>query len=282
MERWVFPERWGRVLWGQMVHDGSPGCDPGQITWPPWTSEKVLRNINRTSWVVQWWRLCTFSAGVGGSSPGWGTRIPHAKWWGQWGLGRGNVSNSGTCLMLRRRQWRPTPVLLPAKSHGQGSLGGCSPWGREESDWTERLHFHFSLSPIRESNGNPLQCSYLENPRDGGAWWAAVYGVAQSRTRLKWLSSSSLLLKVGQVWTKTDGSLQMPCAEADGAGCSTDWSPWWGVGGHGGSASRRCFCCVEASAWTVCSSSLCPACLQLLEIRLYSQKERSWGFLEGI
>ena len=56
---------------------------------------------------------------------------------------------------------------------------------------TERLHFHFSLSCIGEGNGNPLQCSCLENPRDGGAWWAAVYGVAQSRTRLKQLSSSS-------------------------------------------------------------------------------------------
>ena len=68
---------------------------------------------------------------------------------------------------------------------------GCSPWGREESDTTGRLHFHFSLSCIGERNGNPLQCSCLENPRDGGAWWAAVYGVAQSRTRLKRLSSSS-------------------------------------------------------------------------------------------
>ena len=68
---------------------------------------------------------------------------------------------------------------------------GYSPWGRKESDTTERLHFHFSLSCIGEGNGNPLQCSCLENPRDGGAWWAAVYGVAQSRTRLKRLSSSS-------------------------------------------------------------------------------------------
>ena len=61
----------------------------------------------------------------------------------------------------------------------------CSPWGREESDTTERLQFHFSLSCTGEGNGNPLQCSYLENPRDGAAWWAAVYGVAQSWTRLK-------------------------------------------------------------------------------------------------
>ena len=91
----------------------------------------------------------------------------------------------------RRRQWHPTPVLLPGKSHGQRSLVGCSPWGGQESDMTERLHFHFSLSCTGEGNGNPLQCSGLENPRDGEAWWAAVYGVAQSRTRLKRLSSSS-------------------------------------------------------------------------------------------
>ena len=68
---------------------------------------------------------------------------------------------------------------------------GCSPWGHEESDTTERLHCHFSVSCIGEGNGNPLQCSCLENPRDGGTWWAAVSGVAQSRTRLKRLSSSS-------------------------------------------------------------------------------------------
>ena len=91
----------------------------------------------------------------------------------------------------RRRQWHPTPVLLPGKSHGRGRLVGCSPGGRKESDTTERLHFHFSLSHIGEGNGNPLQCSRLENLRDGGAWWAAVYGVTQSRTQLKRLSSSS-------------------------------------------------------------------------------------------
>ena len=68
---------------------------------------------------------------------------------------------------------------------------GCSPWGHEESDAAERLHFHSSLSCIGEGNGNPLQCSCLENPRDGGAWWAAVCGVSQSWTRLKRLSSSN-------------------------------------------------------------------------------------------
>ena len=93
--------------------------------------------------------------------------------------------------LVRRRQWHPTPVLLPGKSHRWRSLVGCSPWGRWGSDMTERLHFHFSLSCIGEGHGNPLQRSCLENPRDGGAWWAAIYGVAKSRTRLKWLSSSS-------------------------------------------------------------------------------------------
>ena len=68
---------------------------------------------------------------------------------------------------------------------------GCSPWGREESDTTERLRFHFSLSCTGEGNGNPLQCSCLENPRDQGAWWAAIYGVAQSQTRLSNLAAGS-------------------------------------------------------------------------------------------
>src|SRR5574337_1244659 len=93
--------------------------------------------------------------------------------------------------MYRRRRWHPTPVLLPRKSHGWRSLLGCSPWDHKELDTTERLPFHFSLSCIGEGNGNPLQCSCLENPRDGGAWWAAVCGVAQSWTQLKPLSSSS-------------------------------------------------------------------------------------------
>ena len=94
------------------------------------------------------------------------------------------------------QQWHPTPVLLPGESHGWRSLVGCSPWGRWEWDTTEQLHFHFSLPCIGEGNGNPLQCSCLENPKDGGAWWAAICGVTQSRTRLKRLSSSS---SVGQI-----------------------------------------------------------------------------------
>ena len=80
---------------------------------------------------------------------------------------------------------------LAWKIPGWRSLVGCSPWGHEESDMTERLHFHFSLSCIGEGTGNPLQCSCLENPKDGGAWWAAIYGVAQSQTLQKRFSSSS-------------------------------------------------------------------------------------------
>ena len=97
-------------------------------------------------------------------------------------------TESPNLLSPGRCEWRPTPVLLPGKSHGWRSLEGCRPWGRKQSDTTERLHFHFSFSCIGEGNGNPLQCSCLENPRDGGAWWAAISGVAQSRTWLKWLS----------------------------------------------------------------------------------------------
>ena len=120
-----------------------------------------------------------------------------------WGFERHIIVSTKKCLKEleenynskhfgQRRQWHPTPVLLLGKSHGWRNLVGCSPWGHTELDTTEWLHFHFSLSCIGEGNGNPLQCSCLENPRDGGAWWAAVYGIAQSQTRLKRLSSSSM------------------------------------------------------------------------------------------
>ena len=104
----------------------------------------------------------------------------------------------------QRRQWHPTPVLFPGKSHGRRSLVGCSPWGREESDTTERLHFDFSLSCIGGGNGNPLQCSCLENPRGG---------VAQSRTRLKWLSSISSITFYTHLWMlpSASGFLNASC-----------------------------------------------------------------------
>ena len=110
-----------------------------------------------------------------------------------------------------RRQWQPTPVLFPGNSHGRRSLVSYSPWGLEELDTTERLPFHFSLSCIGEGNGNPLQCSCLENPRDGGTWRATIYGIAQSRTQLKQLSSSN-----SSSITKSGSKLWMPPNEVIG------------------------------------------------------------------
>ena len=116
-------------------------------------------------------------------------------------------------FMHWRRKWQPTPVFLPGESQGRRSQVGCRLWGRTEPDTTERLHFHFSPSCIGAGNGNPLQCSCLENPRDGGAWWAAVYGVAQSWTRLKRLSSSSSITVQGKAFQERkhpQGSLLTP------------------------------------------------------------------------
>ena len=115
---------------------------------------------------------------------------------------------------------------------------GCSPWGRKESDTTGRLHFYFSLSCIGEGNGNPLQSSCLENPRDGGAWWAAIYGVTQSWTRLKRLSSSSSNKVLQTGWFKTT---EMCCLRVLGATSLKAWCSW----GHGptvqfGSVAQLC------------------------------------------
>ena len=133
------------------------------------SNNKILRQLEITTHILVGGVLCTYKNGKCGCRPS--LKVSYHNFW--------------------RRQWQPTPVLLPGKSHGWRRLVGCNPGGHWGSDTTERLHFHFSLSCIGEGNGNPLQWSCLENPRDGGAWWAAVYGVTQSRTRLKWLSSSS-------------------------------------------------------------------------------------------
>ena len=97
--------------------------------------------------------------------------------------------------MYRRRQWHPTPVLLPGRSHGWRSLLGCSPWGREESYWTARFHFHFSLSCVGEGNGNPLQCSCLESPRDGGGLVGCrLWGRAElDTTEMTWQQHSKVV-----------------------------------------------------------------------------------------
>ena len=117
------------------------------------------------------------------------------------------------CIFLNSSRVKPEKAMAPHPS----TLAWKIPWteepgrlrsmGRWGSDTTERLHFHFSLSCNGEGNGNPLQCSCLENPRDGGAGWASVYGVTQSRTRLKRLRSSSsssrvntLLVSLWPLW----------------------------------------------------------------------------------
>ena len=123
----------------------------------------------------------------------------------------------------RRRQWHPTPVLLPRKSHGRRSLVGCSSWGSQESDTTEWLPFHFSLSCIGEGNGNPLQCSCLENPRDGGAWWAAVHGV----TKVRHNQVTSLSLFTFTHWRRKwqPNPVFLP-GESQGRGSLVGCSPW--------------------------------------------------------
>ena len=145
------------------------------------------------------------------------------------------------------RQWHPTPVLLPGKSHGRRSLVGCGPRGREESDTTERLHFHFSLSCIGEGNGNPLQCSCLENPRDGGAWWAAISGVAQNWTRLKQLSSSS---KRTVRWGET---LRGEVLQGGGVKGFLDSGHNWDPGNRGEDMTRK----LDLGVWRLTAHKKC-------------------------
>ena len=92
-------------------------------------------------------------------------------------MGKNTTKEICAKVCVWRRQWHPTPVLLPGKSHGWRSLVGCSPRGRYQSDTTEWLHFLFSFSCIGEGNGNPLQCSCLESPSDGGVWWLPFMGL---------------------------------------------------------------------------------------------------------
>ena len=147
----------------------------------------------------------------------------------------------------QRRQWHPTPVHLPGKSHGWRSLVGCSPWGRKESGMTERLHFHFSLPCIGDGNDNPLQCSCLENPRGGGAWWAAIYGFTQSRTRLKRLSIAQ-----GQRLILSPNSLPQPSPAAQALQVCFSFTGFLAV-------SKTC----QPHLWQdfALGSSLCLVCL---------------------
>ena len=117
-----------------------------------------------------------------------------------------------------RRKWHPTPVLLPGESHGRRSLVGCSPWGRKESDKTEWLHFHFSLSCIGEGNGKPLLPG--ESQGRGSLVGCRLKGVAQSWTRLKRLSSSSL-------WPRTQGVSFWPKLFSYTFGFGGSWSSFY-------------------------------------------------------
>ena len=153
---------WKRLWCWERLGAGGEGDDSG---WDGW-----MASLTRWTWVwvnsKSWW--CTGRPGV-------------LRFMGLQRVGHDWVTELNWISDNNwRRQWHHTPVLLPGKSHGRRSLVGCSPWGHEGSDTTEWLHFHFSLLCIGEGKGNPLQCSCLENPRDGGAWWVAVYGVAQS------------------------------------------------------------------------------------------------------
>jgi len=148
------------------------------------------------SWKMMLWKCCTqYASKFGKLSSGHRTEKGQFSFQSQRKTMPKNAQTTtqlhSSHTLVRRRQWHLTPVLLPEESHGWRSLVVCNPWGCKELDMTERLHFDFSLSCIGEGNGNPLQCSCLENPRDEGVWWAAIYGVQQSQTRLKQLSSSS-------------------------------------------------------------------------------------------
>ena len=160
----------------------------------------------------------------------------------------------------------------PGVGDGQGGLVGCHLWGRKESDTTERLYFHFSLSCIGEGNGDPLHWSCLENPREGGAWWAAVYGVAQSQTRLSdwtelkvhpWSTEPEWFLLIVVVQ-----SLSQSCSTLyDATDCSTPGFPVLHI-------SRNCSNSHPLSRWchpTILSSAV-PFSSSFPSIRVFSSE----------
>ena len=167
---------------------------------------------------------------------------------------------------IGRRQWHPTPVLSPGKSHGWRSQVGCSPWGCWESDTTERLHFHFSLSCIGEGNGNPLQCSCLENPRDaepGGLPSVGSY-------------------RVGHDWSDLAGATAvLPCVRESG----NSWTNGLSEIADFVSLIRKLGCGAFALSWIlsimITSYPLNLDCLQgyLREVSAASDQASSQSFL---
>ena len=197
----------GKILWRWKWHP-TPVLLPGKFHWwrslvgySPW-GHKESDMTEQLHWSIRRWLMVVMKVA-----------IPDLTRWGrQYFEMNSKIPAYPVCIILNNafplrmgetwnlfltsRIWSekamaPHSSTLAWKIHGQKSLVGCSPWGRWGSDTTEWLHFHFSLSCIGEGNGNPLQCSCLENPRGREAWWAAVYGVTQSQTRLKQRSSSN-------------------------------------------------------------------------------------------
>ena len=176
--------RWARLLCGECLGQGLRGL------WAPRSNSCSLSTPELPWLACDKWYCFSFSECLPPSA----SRIECSSSFSEpfFSLSFAKFFSSTYCLNIIHLQcsltfcskwtllWHPTLVLLPGKSHGWRSLVGSSSWGHWESDMTERLHFHFSLSFIGEGNGNPLQYSCLENPRDRGAWWAAVYGVIQS------------------------------------------------------------------------------------------------------
>ena len=150
-------------------------CDLSVWKWPMYTWEKCVFCCFR--WNVSFFFLCIFISNLLGS---FGLmcclKLMFDYYFSVWMMSEKAMAPHSSTFA-----WKIPWTEEPGRLQSMGSL---------ESDMTERLHFHFSLSCTGEGNVNPLQCSCLENPRDGEVWWAAIYGVAQSRTRLKWLSSS--------------------------------------------------------------------------------------------
>ena len=125
---------------------------------------------------------------------------------------------------VQRRRWHPIPVFLPGKSHGRKSLVGYSPWGLEESETTEWLHFHFSLSCIGEGNGNPLQCSCLAEPgglssmgshRVGHDWATSLSLFTFTHWRRKWHPTPVFLPGESQGWQSLVGCCLWGLTESD-------------------------------------------------------------------